>query len=65
MSRLIEYFPTFEFGITKESLIICDICGCEAYDENEPGWQRVGDLDYCPCCVNSPYADDRRKAIEE
>lgn len=37
----------------------------EDYEESEPGWQRVGDLDYCPCCVNNPYVDDRRKAIEE
>ena len=63
MSRLIKYFPTFEFGVIKESLIICDICGCRAYDENELGWQRVGDMDYCPVCVNNPYAADRRKVI--
>ena len=65
MSKLIGYFPTFEFGVIKESLIICDICGCRTYDENEPNWQRIGDWDYCPYCVNNPYADNIRKAMEK
>lgn len=56
MSRLTEYFLTDEFGLTKESLIKCNICGrciCEETFESEPGWQRLGDMDYCPGCLNN------------
>lgn len=50
MGKSVEYFPTDGFGLTKEDLIICDMCGCRVYDETESGWQRIDDMYYCPRC---------------
>ena len=66
MSRLIEYFPTNGFGVTEESLIKCDMCGCESCDESELCWQRLGDMDYCPYCWDNlkrkHYENNKRKS---